>query len=84
MAKRLAPGSEDVSVAAKSRDGGRESSDWLACSPHAPRSVLARAVHIDEAVDSLRRRLYSIHLDIMNMIIPEIPYSYHVRMMNMT
>ena len=64
MVKRLVPGSEDVSVAAKSRGGGRESSDWLACSPYASRSFLAGAVHIDEAVDSLRRRLYSIHLDI--------------------
>ena len=84
MAKRLAPGSEDVLVTSKSRGGGRKSSDWLTCSPHASRSVLAGAAHIDEAVDSLRRRLYSVHLDIMNMFIPEIPYSYHVGMMNMT
>lgn len=73
VAERLTPGSEDVSVVAGSEGGGRESSDRLAHPPHVSRSVLAVAVHIDEAVDNLRRRSYSVHLDIMNMFIPRHP-----------
>jgi hypothetical protein len=52
--------------------------------PQASRSVRADAAHADETGDNLRRRLYSKHLDIMNMFIPKYLCSYHVGIMNMT